>query len=286
MKPTATLLAVGTTAGPTMPVQGRGTAGYARVSGTTVTRAIGVCPRWKAMPQEVCTRSVEAVRAEVAPRLGIAPAAVRTVVDEDAAVAGVRAAFAALPALGPGDRLVIRSVFHNGPARAGEVAAPDDDLIVFRTEERPAAIEFAVAQDQWMPAGDLAALVHGSGASEVVAILDARDSDAISPLPLHGHPAEMPGGRVGTTAAAGQFADLSREKAMALFSETFAAVPRSGGTLRDATSTGMSNTARTAAAIRAADAEMLEEAGMDPSLCDREPVVQDPDGPIASIVLH
>lgn len=256
---------------------------------TTHLMAIGICPPWKQQDAEACSRSVGAIEAAFSARLGIESANVTTLLNAAATTGGLKAAFAGFSDLGPNDRLIIYANLHAGALNPTAEAGPDNDVFVLWTEQRPVAVPFAVAEGDWIMASDFAGWVHALAAGEVIFILDACESGAVSPLFIEAHPqnnAIRPEAVI-VSAAADQFANFTADKTVALYSQQLAQTIADGhGTFQQAADLAASQTHATAITICALQKSAMEQAGIDPLSCEQQPTTHDPDALLPAIVLR
>lgn len=256
---------------------------------TTHLMAIGICPPWKRLDTQACRRSVDAIEAALAERLDIDDRNVTTLVNAAATTEGLKAAFAGLSGLGANDRLIIYANMHAGALEPTAEAGPDNDVFVLWTKEKPAAIPFAVAEGDWIMASDFAGWVHALAAGEVIFILDACDSDAVTPLFIEAHPQNNANRAeaVIVSAAASQFANFTADRSVALYSQQLAQSIADGrGTFQQAADLAASRTHTAAIPICDLQKSALEQAGMDPLSCAQQPTTHDPDALLTRIVLH
>lgn len=255
---------------------------------TTHLLAIGICPAWKPQSPEVCKRDVETVSGALKTRLGLADDNIHLVINQQATAAGLKDAMARLDGLGPLDRLIIYANLHAGSLDRNKPAGPDNDVFILWTDEKPAVLAFAVAEGSWIQASDFAAWVHAIPAGEVVFMLDACESGAVTPLFIHDHPANDPArpDAVVTSAKSDQFANFAADQSMSLFSQTLAVtIGAASGTLGDAVAQASSATAEAAVPICDGMATDLKKYGLDPLSCRQQPTVHDPDGLLTQIPL-
>lgn len=251
---------------------------------------IGICPPWKPQSPDVCARGVNGVVSGLVGRLGIAEANRHELINADATMAGLKAKFATLArTLDRKDRLIIYANLHAGALDTTRPAGPDNDVFVLWTEQKPQVIAFAVAEGAWIKAADFAALVHALPVGEVVFMLNACDSGAVDPLFIHQHPANDPGRpeAVVTSAKAGQFANFSADQKEALFSKTFAEVLSVyEGTMTGAVTEATQLTEKAALPICASQSQTISKLGLDPSSCNQQPTVHDPEGLLNNLELN
>ena len=251
--------------------------------------AIGICPPWKPQDPEACRRSVDAVEAALSARLGIADKNVTTLLNAAATTEGLKAAFAGLSGLGPNDRLIIFANLHAGGLDPTAQVGPDNDVFVLWTRDKPAALQFAVAEGDWIMASDFAAWVHALPVGEVILILDACESGAVTPLFIDAHPSDD-GSRpeaVIVSASADQFANFASDKSVALYSQQLAqTLASTRGTFQNAADLAAEQTHDAAIAICDLQKASLEQAGIDPSSCLQQPTTHDPGSLLNHIVLH
>ncbi|HTO29185.1 MAG TPA: hypothetical protein VL017_11395 [Devosia sp.] len=256
---------------------------------TTHLMAIGICPPWKRVDTQACRRSVDAIEAALAERLGIDKQNVTTLVNAPATTEGLRAAFARLSGLGANDRLIIYANLHAGALDPAAETGPGNDVFVLWTEEKPVALPFAVAEGDWIMASDFAGWVHDLAAGEVIFILDACESDAVTPLFIEAHPQNNANRAeaVIVSAAASQFANFAADRSIALYSQQLAQSIADGrGTFQQAADLAASRTHTAAIPICDLQKSALEQAGMDPQSCAQQPTTHDPDALLTRIVLH
>ena len=252
----------------------------AEVGPTTHLLAIGICPPWKPQPQEVCEQGVAAIAAALQARLGIADENVLSLVNSGATAEGLRKGVAQLQDLGPSDRLIIFANLHAGARIPGTMANADNDVFVLWTEEEPAAMPFALARGDWITASVFAGMIHSIPAGEIVMILDACESDAVSSLFVAAHPDNdhVRPEAVITSSRADQFANFNADVTMALFTQELAqALHSTEGSLLNAAEDAASRTAAAAIPICDAMSEQVIEDGFDPLSCRQQPVIHDPD---------
>lgn len=251
--------------------------------------AIGICPPWKRQDAEACRRSVDSVEAAVTARLGIADENVTTLLNAAATTEGLKAAFAGLSSLGPNDRLIIYANLHAGALDPKAQVGPDNDVFVLWTKDKPAALQFAVAEGDWIMASDFAAWVHALPVGEVIFILDACESGAVTPLFIDAHPSDD-GSRpeaVIVSASADQFANFTADKSVALYSQQLAqTLGSTKGTFRHAADLAAEQTHDAVIAICDLQKSSLEQAGIDPSSCLQQPTTHDPDALLTHMVLR
>ena len=251
--------------------------------------AIGICPPWKSVDTGACDRSVGAMTTALTARLGIQQSNVTSLVNAAATNAGLQAAFAELGALGPNDRLIIYANLHSGAIDPAAEAGPDNDVFVLWTQDRPAAVPFAIAEGDWIMASDFAGWVHALAAGEVILILDACESGAVSPLFIHAHPQndEDRPEAVIVSASADQFANFTADQSIALFTQQLAQTIADGrGTLAQAADLAASQTHAAALPICALQTAAMLAAGIDPLSCQQQPVTHDPDALLSQITLQ
>ena len=256
---------------------------------TTHLMAIGICPPWKPVDTRACHRSVDAIEAALTERLGIDDRNVTTLVNAAATTEGLKAAFAGLSGLGADDRLIIYATMHAGALDPTAQVGADNDVFVLWTKEKPAAVRFAVAEGDWIMASDFAGWVHALAAGEVIFILDACESGAVTPLFIEAHPlndATRPEAVV-VSAAASQFANFAADRSIALYSQQLAQSIADGrGTFQQAADLAASQTHTAAVAICDPQKSAIEQAGLDPQSCAQQPTTHDPDALLTRIVLH
>lgn len=251
--------------------------------------AIGICPPWKPVDTEACARGVEAMTAALTVRLGIEQRNVTSLVNAAATTAGLKAAFAGFGKLGPNDRLIIYANLHSGALDPTAEAGPNNDVFVLWTKDKPVAVPFAIAEGDWIMASDFAGWVHALPAGEVVFILDACESGAVSPLFIQAHPQndENRPEAVVVSAAANQFANFAPDQSIALYSQQLAAsIATGGGTFQDAADRAALQTHSAAVTICDQQKSAMEQAGLDPLSCQQQPTTHDPDALLSQIVLQ
>lgn len=256
---------------------------------TTHLMAIGICPPWKPQNPEACRRSVDAMESALTARLGIADKNVTTLLNAAATTEGLKAAFAGFSGLGPKDRLIIYANLHAGALDPTAQVGPDNDVFVLWTKDKPAALQFAVAEGDWIMASDFAAWVHALPVGEVILILDACESGAVTPLFIDAHPSDD-GSRpeaVIVSASADQIANFSSDRSVALYSQQLAqTLASTEGTFGHAADLAAEQTHNAAIAICDLRKSSLEQAGVDPSSCRQQPTTHDPESLLTQIVLR
>ena len=256
---------------------------------TTHLVAIGICPPWKPVDTQACRRSVDAIEAALVERLGIDDRNVTTLVNAAATTEGLKAVFAGLSGLGADDRLIIYANMHAGALDPTAQVGPDNDLFVLWTKEKPAAVRFAVAEGDWIMASDFAGWVHALAAGEVIFILDACESGAVTPLFIEAHPLNdaTRAEAVIVSAAASQFANFAADRSIALYSQQLAqSIAVGRGTFQQAADLAASQTHTAAIAICDPQKSAILQAGLDPLSCAQQPATHDPDALLTRIVLH
>lgn len=253
---------------------------------------IGICPPWKPMPTSACETAVHQMADALGHRLSIDPSDQTLLINASATTEGLVRVMAQLKAtLTPADRLVIYATLHAGALDPSRPAGPDNDVMVLWSVEKPAVMAFAIAEDLWIRASDFAAMVHDLPAGEVVLILDACESAALTPLFLASHPANDPErpDAVVTSAKATQFANTTADRSLPLFSKELVealGTKADKGTLRDAVTLAAERTVAEARPLCDALRATSRKDGLDPTGCYQEPVLADPNKLLSAMVLQ
>jgi hypothetical protein len=251
--------------------------------------AIGICPPWKKIDTEVCRRSTSEVSAALEKHLGIAPTDVTSIVNEQATANGLKSAMLGFSGLGPSDRLIIYANLHAGALDPTKEAGPNNDVFVTWTKDKPKALAFAVVEGDWIMARDFAAWVHAIPAGEIIVIIDACESGAVSPLFVERHPDNDPHRPEAVIVSSGatQFANFTQDQRLTLYTQQLLLAINSGlKTLESVFERATTTTVTAAVPICAAERENLLKSGLDPSSCLQIPETHDPDGLLKAIVLQ
>jgi len=248
--------------------------------------AIGVCPPWKNQAVSICTKGVTEITNTLSERLDIPTDNQHILLNEAATTQGAVAQINTLQQnLGPNDRLIIYANLHAGAADPSQPAGPENDVLVFWSDEEPAAIAFALAEQVWLKAHDFAELVLSIPAGEIVVFLDACESNAASPLFLHslpGHQTDRPIAVV-SSALATQVAQFSADGTEALFTQQLNA------SLASATGQLFSGVQTAAKATNEAAAQHCAQTSFAPDApagsCAQTPSIHDPSHLLSRIQL-
>ncbi|WP_417684523.1 hypothetical protein [Roseibium sp.] len=251
--------------------------------------SIGICPPWKPHPSSTCTNSINSVGEGLIKRIGIRPENWHKLLNADATTAGLFETLDTLSReLGPTDRLIVHANLHAGSLDPSKPAGPGNDVFVLWSVEKPAVMAFAVAQGLWIQASEFAGRVHKIPAGEVVLILDACESGAVSPLFLNAHSDDDKARpeAVVTSAKADQLANVSADGTSALYSQIL------GNTLLSETgpfsrtlSVAASRVEASAIPICEKLAGDLKKFGLKPDACNQQPTQHDPDGILSRLQL-
>ncbi len=257
---------------------------------TTHLLSIGICPPWKPQPTSACEKSVEATGKELVARLGIADKNWHKLLNADATTTGLYNKLAELSGkLGSDDRLIIYANLHAGSLDPSKPAGPDNDVFVLWSDEKPAVMAFAVAQGVWIEAKEFAGRVHQIPAGEVSLIMDACEAGAITPLFIDHHPEddEARPEAVVTSAQFDQFANFSADKTMALYSQVLAKTLQSHeGPFSSVLQTVASQTSAAAVPICKTLSADLKKQGQDPTACNQQPAMHDPEDILPKLQLN
>ncbi|WP_417667195.1 hypothetical protein [Roseibium sp.] len=252
--------------------------------------SIGICPPWKPQPASACEKSVEATGKGLTQRLGIPDQNWHKLLNEQATRKGLFEKLSDLSGiLGPDDRLIIYANLHAGSLDPSKPAGPDNDVFVLWSEEKPEVMAFAVAQGLWIEAKTFAGRVHRIPAGEVIVVMDSCEAGAVAPLFIDIHPDddETRPEAVVTSAEFNQFANMSSDGSMALYSEMLGNVLKTqNGLLSDALSKAASLTETAAVPICKKQADALKKYGQASNACNQQPATHDPQNILSKLQLN
>jgi|GEM_PF-1302776 len=255
----------------------------------TTLLGIGNCPPWLPQSVEVCRNSIDTVIGAFTERLALPPAAVRRMLNEGASASSLKKTVQELAnTLGPEDRLIIYANLPSaglGPTGTGE---PPRQILQLWADHEPDSPKVAIETGTWVSAPAFAAMLHTVPAGEVVLILDTSNSDTIDAGLLEKHAANLdarPEALV-TSAGAGQKANYSADRSIALFAKHLAAALREAeGTLADAIILAASGTRQAAIPICVSLKESQPAALDGGKACTQVPEIYDPAGVLAAYTL-
>jgi hypothetical protein len=250
--------------------------------------AIGACPPWKGLGTEPCRLDVESVTNALQKRLSIPNENVNKLINEQATTGGLIDIADKLSKREPMDRLIVYVNLHNGAASSEQKASAKNDVMVFWTIKQPQVSVFAIAQGLWMAADDFAALMHKIPAKELILIMDACESDALSNLFVHEHKDNNPERpeAIIVSAKADQTANFTKDRTMGLFSQILSEkITNTNGQLIDAVNDAAKEA--TAMAIPICDSFKQDNIanGRDPKSCRQQPQIHDPANLLSEIKL-
>ena len=248
---------------------------------------IGVCPPWNAQSGEVCKHSVETVVSAFSERLDIAPSETMLMFNEGASADGLKRSIMELAnKLSTNDRLIIYANLPSKSVTTGE-ADQTRQVLELWADHEPESVDQAIENGTWISAPAFAAMLHTIPAGEVILMLDTSNSDTIDPDLLENHAVnldERPEALV-TSAGAGQKANYSADRTIALFAKHMAAaLQTANGSLQDVIVEASAGTRQAAIPICVSLQENVpvEDPEKD---CTQIPEIHDPAGILAAIPL-
>lgn len=249
---------------------------------------IGICPPWHPQSVEVCRNSVDTVLDAFSARLDISSAGIRRMLNEGASAASLKKTVTELAnTLGPSDRLFIYANLPSvniDPAGTGQ---NNRQILQLWADHEPETLNSAIETGTWVSAPAFAAMLHTIPAGQVILILDTSNSDTIDAELLEKHATnldERPEALV-TSAGAGQKANYSADRTIALFAKHLAAALENvDGTFADVLMTAASGTRQAAIPICVSLKEN-QPAAEEEKDCTQVPEVHDPAGILKTVDL-
>ncbi|MEP3429603.1 MAG: hypothetical protein ABJN98_13045 [Roseibium sp.] len=249
---------------------------------------IGVCPPWNAQSGEVCKYSVETVVGAFSDRLGIEPSETRLMFNEGASADGLKRTITELAnKLDQNDRLII---YANLPSKGIDLigdGSQSRQVLELWADHEPETADTAIENGIWISAPAFAAMLHTIPAGEVILILDTSNSDTIDPDLLESHSTNLddrPEVLV-TSAGAGQKANYSSDRTIALFAKHLAAsLETTTGSLQQAMMLAAAGTRQAAIPICMDLKEKMPVEDPEKN-CTQVPEIHDPAGLLAALQL-
>jgi hypothetical protein len=250
---------------------------------------IGICPPWRTQSVEVCRNSVQTVLKAFSERFGLSEARLHLMLNEGASADSLKKTVTALAnTLGPEDRLIIYANIPSISNTAAEADLPSGQVLQLWADEKPESTELAIETGTWISAPAFAAMLHTVPAGQVILILDTSNSDTIDPDLLETHATNLdarPEALV-TSAGAGQMANYSADRTIALFSKHLAAsLSSTEGTLADVIKMAAAGTRQAAIPICVALREKQSDSQTNEKDCTQVPEVHDPAGILSTIAV-
>jgi hypothetical protein len=242
--------------------------------------AIAACPPRPVIgirSTQACERFLPQISTALAQRLGAEPGDVHRLLNEQAtAPAVLKAVHDIGKRLRRNDRLVVYQLSHGG----GIARATGEEEVFMLWTAAPIFLQLGVAEGVYLPAADLAAAVHASGAGEVVVLLDGCETGLARPDFISRHPAKRADRpeAVVTSSRGEQYSMMDLDFSPVFGARLLAALQRANATLADAVDEASAATSRDAPDICRA---MLKHysppnaAPIDPSICAQDPARDD-----------
>ncbi|WP_420410813.1 hypothetical protein [Roseibium sp.] len=250
---------------------------------------IGICPPWHPQSVEVCRNSVETVLDAFSARLDISAAGRRMMLNEGASAANLKKTVMELAnTLGPSDRLIIYANLPSTSTDQTDAGENSRQILQLWADHEPETTQIAIETGTWVSAPAFAAMLHTVPAGEVILILDTNNSDTIDAELLEKHATnldERPEALV-TSAGAGQKANFSADRTIALFAKHLAvALEAVDGTLADVIQTASAGTRQAAIPICISLKENQSDGPKEEKNCTQVPEIHDPAGILGTIAM-
>jgi hypothetical protein len=251
--------------------------------------AIAACPPRPPLigmrSTKACERILPKVSAGLATRLGAAPGDIHQLLNAEATAPAVLAQLRDISShLGANDRLVIYMVSHGGAITRD---ARQEEIFMLWTTTKPAFLQLGIATGVYLPARDLAAAIHATGAGEVVVLLDSCEAGLADPDFIARHPDNKPERpeAVVTSTHGAQFAMMDVDFTPLFSSRLLDALERAHPTLADVVADAADGTRRDAPAICREMARRFAAKGTAVN-CEQDPAFDDPSKLLTRIALR